>query len=874
MRSQKVIKHVLSNGLTVLIKPDHTVPKVSTQLWYHVGSKDEKNGERGIAHLIEHMIFKGTKRLSECDINLITHKLSGYTNAFTSFDYTGYLFDFPSQHWQEALPIMADCMHNCTFKEEFLNSELKAVIQELKMYKDDAMATLCESLVSAIFEDHPYHYPIIGFKQDLWSVSRDTLIQFYKRHYVPNNATLIMVGDVNPDEALKLSRHAFGHIKQDTEYTREDYYHSPDLKTQSVTLYRDLKSSQMIVAWVIPGAKTGNAYIVDIVSLLIADGKGSRLYKKLVDDLQLVTDFDTFTYDLFDYGVLFLYFQPKELSLIDQILKIIQEELQLMAQTLVSEKELTRAIKKKEVEHLALLESNQKQAYALGTYFLATHDEQFLYTYTERPKDHLAYEVRDFIQSYLRPSLMHRAAILPLSLEDRDYWLKLQEISDQEDERVLAGRVRTEGVEGARCAADIQAQPPKPFTFPRAQTLYLDNGLKVLYYHTSSLPKIDLILDFEAKYQYDPVGKEGLSSFVALMLLEGTKNYSAQTLIDTLESFGMTIQSSAGYLSLSMLSVDFEKGLELLNEILVHATFLPEAIEKVRAQMLADLDEFWDTPTQFIIQLAKQEVYKGHPYSKNSLGTLEGLKQIQRADLESYYKKYVSPRAARLAIVGDLAAYNIQEVLGQKFGSWQGDPIEQLEYPPIEPVKKHEVAYPILRDQTVLAYAGLSAARTDEEYDALLLFDQVFTGGVLNSMASRLFDLREQSGLFYTIGGSLVHRSDKQKGLILIKTIVSNDRLKEAERAIEQVINTAIDTLSDDELTEARQAVVNSLVDNFSSYYLTAQALLFKDRFNLPDDYFDKRADTIRMISKDRVEKVVKKYLTTQSMAIIRAGRV
>ena len=99
MKSHKVIKHVLHNGLTVLVKPSYVVPKVSTQLWYNVGSKDEKTGERGIAHLIEHMIFKGTEKLSECDINLITHKLSGSTNAFTSYDYTGYLFDFPSQHW-------------------------------------------------------------------------------------------------------------------------------------------------------------------------------------------------------------------------------------------------------------------------------------------------------------------------------------------------------------------------------------------------------------------------------------------------------------------------------------------------------------------------------------------------------------------------------------------------------------------------------------------------------------------------------------------------------------------------------------------------------------------------------------------------------
>ena len=141
----------------------------------------------------------------------------------------------------------------------------------------------------------------------------------------------------------------------------------------------------------------------------------------------------------------------------------------------------------------------------------------------------------------------------------------------------------------------------------------------------------------------------------------------------------------------------------------------------------------------------------------------------------------------------------------------------------------------------MLCYAGLSVSRNDDDYDALLLFDQVFTGDILNSMASRLFHLREQSGLFYTIGGSLLARVDTYKGLILIKTIVSNDRLEEAQKAIEHVINTAIDTLTDDELQEARQVVVNSLIDNFSSYAQMAATFLYKDKFDLPDDYFDKR---------------------------------
>src|SRR3990170_7174781 len=209
---KKIFKKKLDNGLTVLVYPRHSIPKVSTQLWYNVGSKDEKTGEKGLAHLLEHMIFKGTKRLSESDINLITTKLSGSCNAFTSYDYTGYLFDFPTQNWKHSIEILANCMTNCTFKEELLNSELKAVIQELKMYRDYYSSGLMEELVSTIYSDHPYHHPIIGYKQDLWNITRESLLEFYHKHYTPNNATLVVVGDVEPNEVFNTANEYFGHI--------------------------------------------------------------------------------------------------------------------------------------------------------------------------------------------------------------------------------------------------------------------------------------------------------------------------------------------------------------------------------------------------------------------------------------------------------------------------------------------------------------------------------------------------------------------------------------------------------------------------------------------------------------------------------------
>ena len=290
-----VTKYVLENGMTVLVRPVHTVPNVSLQIWYNVGSKDEKTGERGIAHLIEHMIFKGTNKLSESDINVLNHMLSASTNAFTSYDYTGYLFNIPSHHWQETFPVMADCMVNCSFKEDHLSSEMKAVIQELKMRRDNYQLTLIEDMLSTIFGDHPYHYPIIGFKQDLWTVRSNDLRAFYKKHYWPNNATLVVVGDVKPEEVFKLAEQHFGEIPANPKYKKEEFFSGKDIVSKTVTVYRDVKQPMVAFAYAVPGMREKMEHALDIGSWVLGKGKGSRLYRKLVNELELVTSIEVDT---------------------------------------------------------------------------------------------------------------------------------------------------------------------------------------------------------------------------------------------------------------------------------------------------------------------------------------------------------------------------------------------------------------------------------------------------------------------------------------------------------------------------------------------------------------------------------------------------
>jgi len=876
-----VKKKILDNGLTVLVREVHNIPKVSIQVFYNVGSKDEKNGEKGIAHFIEHMTFKGTKNkkneylsLSEVDINAAMHKLSGSSNAFTSYDYTGYMFNLPTQHWQEALPIIVECMTNCTFKDDLLNSEMKAVIQELKMGKDEYFRYLAFELLTLIFPDHPYHYPLIGYKQDLMNVRGKDLLNFYKKHYIPNNAVLVVVGDVKAENVFALAQKYFGNISSNPDYKKEKYYHNKDIASKSITLYRDVKQPLVVFSFVIPGMGNKDMHISDAAELVLGKGKGSRLYRKLVDQLNVATYVSVDSMRLFDHGIFYIIVEPKDQDSIGKIRSEIINEIRNIAKHSITDKEIERAVKQSKMSYYSKLEDIQSQAYDIGKFYLGTGDENYPFTYLDQFSDAISGEVQDFFAQYLRPAVMHAGLVLPLEESEKKEWKKLQELYDQEDKEILAERIRKTPLEKPQYANTLDIKDTVAFDFPKAKTFYLSNGMKVFYYDNDITPKIDLILELRAKYFYDPDDMQGLYNFVTSVLTEGTKNYTAAQLADEIETRGMSLRISPGMITMRMLSEDLPKGLELLEEILSRPAFDKKEVEKVRKQMLADIKNFWDDPGSIAGQLTKEAIYKDHPYRKNSLGTKESVCKIKRKDLKAFHKKYISPHGAKLAIVGDLSGYDLKKVLEDTLGKWEGPEVEEMIFPEVSKAKKQEIDHYINRDQVVVSLANASIDRKHKDFDKYLLFDQIFGGGVLGSMHSMLFALREKTGLFYTIGGSTIANSGKQPGLFIVRTIVSLDKIKDAENVIKLAIDNAVDLIAEPEFDLAKRAIANYLKTNFESNRKIASSFLFLDKYDLPADYFDKRAQELATVKLSDVKSALKNIMNSDSLVTLRVGRV
>ena len=874
LKNMPTSRYRLSNGLTVLIKPVHAVPKVSIQLWYAVGSKHEVSNQRGLAHLLEHMLFKGTARFSELDITRITHTFSGNCNAFTSCDYTAYVFDFPKKHWEIGLDILSDTMRNCTFKQDLLASELKAVIQELKIYNDDYETTLLEQMMGLIFTDHPYRYPIIGSRYDLLRITSKGLFDFYNTYYAPNNATLVIVGDVSCDEALDKVKQYFSSLKSNLAIPEQKSYFEKDIVQKSLILYRDIQQPVLFVSWVIPGIQGKEEHIFDAICWILCRGKGSRLYKKLVYEENKAVEVDGFIYNFFEYGLLCIQVVPLLKEYNDQIITIIQEEIALLIATLTSS-ELTRASKQIVAEYSFNFETTSEQASVLGEYFLALGSIDYPFQSYEQVCNDVEKKIVTTIEQYLCTSSMHHAQLLPLEKKEKKYWNDIQDNQDKFDEQMLSSKIRTTPLEESSYTFNLALTAEKDtFSYPAYKKEVLENGLTVIWHDNPACQTVNVLFDFEVDHTYDPDDSQGLCNFVFELLSEGTKKYTALQLAQKIESRGISLAIHAGKIVARCLADDLPETLEIIHEIITNPSFEQHSIERVRKKIYSSLDDYWDTPSRFLDQLVREKIYKNHPYSKNPLGDKNSIKKITREKIIDFYNRYITPKKSRLGVVGAVDRYDIPRLVDKIFGLWAGPSMAQRIYPPIDSPTPEVVAYSIDRDQVIICFAGLSVKRFDDEYNSLFLFDQIVTGGTQGSMASRLFSLREKTGLFYTVGGSVVAHADEQPGMIFIQATVSKEDIASAQELIAKEIDDAVSSITQNELDDARNAVHYGLVDIFESNSSMAEAFLFLDRFNVGPDYFTFWGQQLANLTVDDIKKVVSKRVNMKKCITITIGRV
>jgi zinc protease len=357
---------VLDNGLIVLTKELHTSPIVTSMIWYRVGSRNEELGQTGKSHFLEHMLFKGTSQFKKGEIDLLTLKNGGSNNAFTSHDFTAYYFNFASDRWKIALEIEADRMVNCVFDPEEFEAEKKVVIEELKGGLDSPWGLLVQEVNAAAYKVHPYRNPVIGWLGDVERATAEEQQAYYRRHYQPNNAILALAGDFETERVLDDVARLFGGIPAGNP-AAPVVLDEPGQKGEKRIIVRwRSRVPRIAIAYHAPAIAAPHSYALQILGIILTEGKSSRLYQRLVEREQTVTFVSADYSESKDPTLFHIRAEGRGKHTAEEIEASIYDELNRLVSYGVTERELERAKHQIQAHFILSRERTADQAMLLG----------------------------------------------------------------------------------------------------------------------------------------------------------------------------------------------------------------------------------------------------------------------------------------------------------------------------------------------------------------------------------------------------------------------------------------------------------------------------------------------------------------------------
>ncbi len=409
-------EYMLDNGLKVLILEDHKAPTATFQVWYRVGSLNEKTGKTGLSHLLEHMMFKGTKNHGPKTFSQTIQRSGGTDNAFTSKDYTGYFELLASDRISLPIELEADRMQNLILTKESVLSERDVVMEERRLrYEDDPQNFVMEEVFAAAFKNHSYRWPVIGWMSDLKTLNPDDLVSHYRTYYAPNNAVIIVVGDVNQQEILGRIKTAFGSIPAGPSITDVNVEEDEQKGERRIYVKKEAELPYLLSVYKVPNTTHEDGFALDVLGSILSDGKSSRLYRSLVYEKQIAISAWAGYEGL--YKDPFLFFtgatagQGKK---IEDVEKALLDEVEKIKNELSSAQEVQKAKNQVEASFIMQQDSIYMQARTIGSYEM-TVGWKFIDKYLEGIRKVTPEDVSRVAKKYLIDEQKTTGILIPLA---------------------------------------------------------------------------------------------------------------------------------------------------------------------------------------------------------------------------------------------------------------------------------------------------------------------------------------------------------------------------------------------------------------------------------------------------------------------------
>ncbi len=874
-------KYKLANGLTVILHEDHSDPLVSVRVTYHVGSAREAAGRSGFAHFFEHMMFQGSGHIADEQHFKISSEIgAGQQNGNTEEDLTHYYETVPSNHLATALWLESDRMgyllDSLTLKK-FENQRDAVRNEKSQNWDNRPYARVSEVANAALYPPgHPYSWPVIGYVNDLKSAKLDDVKQFFLQWYGPNNACLVLSGDIKIDEALKLVDQYFGNIQKGPEVKK--------MKVETVVLPEDRYANMEdnvylpLITLTFPTVPMyhPDEPALDFLSQLIGAGKNSILYKKF-DDQELGQSFASHgTNELagsFDVGIL-----PYPDGAEDDS-KIYGEFEAKLRDAFVdfetkgfTDADLERLKGAQEFGYARSGESCFGKANLLARWWAITDNKQNVQSERTRYQNVTKADIMRVYARYIKGRKCLITKVHPKSQDAGKEKIKTAEnplVGNASDTKNALSYVRpTDNFDRFKRP---EVGPYKNALVPTFKTYSFDNGLKVIGTKTSESPTITISINMKGGAQLDPAKKLGLGVLTAEMMNEGTQKYTAEQFEAELDKLGSSISFGGGptgtSISVSCMVKNLDATLELLNESLNHPRFDEKALRRIKSETKQNFKSEFRNGSLIATKVFNKLIYQGSPLGNYYLGDLTTTASIEMKDVKDYYANYYNPSNATIVFAGDID----EEALVSKLGflkSWTSKPYILPSLADVAKPEKTTVYFVDMIDATdaniVMGYPALPFDYKGEYFKANLM-NFSFSGSFLGRLN---LDLREDKGYTYGIYGGF--GGNKNSGQFSISASLRGTACDSAlVESIDVMRKYIAEGITDDELAFAKKSYTSSDGLKYETSGQKAGFLYRLQEYGLPTNYSDEQNELVKNFTKEQINEYAKKYLLPDNMVIV-----
>ena len=852
----------LANGLTVLVEENHAAPVAAIQVWVNVGSADERSDEEGLAHLHEHMLFKGTARRGPGEVARSIEAAGGEINAWTSFDQTVYHVVVASQFAAQGLDVLADAITSAAFDPLELSREIEVVCEEIKRSEDSPSRKVSKSLFAAAFALHPYGRPVIGTQESVRSFTREGILRFYRRWYHPENCTLIAVGDVREEEILRAAESSFrfpaGAFQPAPKRAREERHAGPSARL----LKEPLKEGYLSLGWPAPSLSDPDVAALDALSIVLGHGEASRLYRALKRDRLLVTDVSASAYTPIDPGVTIVGMTLQPAQLRDAVREALRQTY-LLRDEEVTPSELTLACRLLESDAVYQRETVQGMARKLGFWQSGAGGVEHEAEYYAQVAQLSPAELREVAERHLDPRQVVVAAALPADadLDEAGLLVLLNEAADEVLRKPR--RVPLSRPPEARHQVQVLGQA-KTGPLLRKE---LPSGAVLLVKEERAVPLVALRAVWPGGLRSETTANSGLSVLLARLASKGTQKRSAEELAREFEAMGGSLSGNSGRNSFGLraeiLSRNLAAGFELFAESIFEPAFAQDEVARERKLQLDELHSRDDNPAGVAFQLFNETLYREHPYRLDMLGNEQALAGMEPALLARERARLYPAGQPVISIVGDVDPDQVFALANARFGtrSEPAAPISPRAEPrqqgPRTALRKLDKAQAHL----VLGFPGVRI--TDDERWPLEVLSAVLSG-----QGGRLFvELRDKKSLAYSVTSFSMEGIDP--GYFAVYIGCGPAKVSEALAGIrEELARVREAAPTADELDRARTHLIGTHAIGLQRNSARAAVYAFDECYGLGIDAPEKYPEQIAAVSAKSILAMAQRFLDPASEVI------